>query len=190
MSRFRQQSPSGQLGFGVGLRAPHYRDFLERRPRVDWLEVHTENYLHPGGWDSHVLERLRRDYPISLHGVGLGIGSARGFSEHHLQRVRDTVRRIEPVLVSEHLCWGAVDDRHLNDLLPMPSGCRGQESPHERASRIVGEARAGVKTDPGLATLSRRSSAGTSSSRATTARPARSPTARRGPACLFPGSGV
>ena len=66
-----------------------------------------------------MLEQLRRDYPISLHGVGLGLGSARGFSEHHLDSVRSLVQRIEPVLVSEHLCWGAVGDRHLNDLLPL-----------------------------------------------------------------------
>ena len=115
-----QQPDFPGLGIGVGLRAPHYRDFLERRPKVGWLEVHTENYLDTGGWDSHVLQLLRRDYPISLHGVGLGIGSARGFSEHHLERISEVVRRIEPALVSEHLCWGAVDDRHLNDLLPMP----------------------------------------------------------------------
>lgn len=107
-------------GFGVGLRAPHYRHFLERRPAVDWLEVHTENYLEPGGWDAHVLETLRAEYPVSLHGVGLGIGSARGFSEAHLARVGALVRRIEPMLVSEHLSWGAVGERHLNDLLPLP----------------------------------------------------------------------
>ena len=108
-----------QLGFGVGLRAPHYRRFLEQRPAVDWLEVHTENYLDAGGWDTHVLQQLRQDYPISLHGVGLGIGSAQGFSEQHLQRVREVANRIEPALISEHLCWGAVEDRHLNDLLPL-----------------------------------------------------------------------
>ena len=110
---------SEQPGVGIGLRAPHYRRFLEQRPRAAWLEVHTENYLDQAGWDSHVLEQLRRDYPISLHGVGLGLGSARGFSEHHLDSVRSLVQRIEPVLVSEHLCWGAVGDRHLNDLLPL-----------------------------------------------------------------------
>lgn len=109
-----------RLGFGVGLRAPHYREFLERRPAVDWLEIHTENYLDSGGWDAKVLEQLRQFYPISLHGVGLGIGSAHGFSRHHLERVRDAVRRIEPALISEHLCWGAVHDRQLNDLLPLP----------------------------------------------------------------------
>ena len=104
---------------GVGLRAAHYRDFLARRPKVGWLEVHTENYLQPSGWDSHVLQSLRQDYPISLHGVGLGLGSARGFSEAHLQRVRAVAERIEPFLVSEHLCWGAVAQRQLNDLLPL-----------------------------------------------------------------------
>ncbi|AQR68191.1 DUF2063 domain-containing protein [Janthinobacterium sp. LM6] len=111
--------PPVQALAGVGLRAAHYRDFLARRPRVGWLEVHTENYLQPSGWDSHVLDTLRQDYPISLHGVGLGLGSARGFSESHLQRVRAVVERIGPVLVSEHLCWGAVAQQQLNDLLPL-----------------------------------------------------------------------
>ncbi|MGK5034562.1 MNIO family bufferin maturase [Janthinobacterium sp. LB3P118] len=110
---------SALAGAGVGLRAAHYRDFLARRPKVGWLEVHTENYLQPSGWDSHVLQTLRHDYPISLHGVGLGLGSARGFSEAHLQRVRAVVERIEPALVSEHLCWGAVAQQQLNDLLPL-----------------------------------------------------------------------
>lgn len=107
------------LGAGVGLRVPHYRQFLERRPRIGWLEVHTENYLSRSGWDWHVLRQLRRDYPISLHGVGLGLGSARGFPEHHLERVRQLVEQVEPVLVSEHLSWGALHDRQLNDLLPV-----------------------------------------------------------------------
>jgi uncharacterized protein (UPF0276 family) len=107
------------LGVGVGLRAPHYRQFLHQRPLAGWLEVHSENYLDAGGWDWHVLEQLRRDYPVSLHGVGLGLGSARGFSDEHLARVRALVERVEPVLVSEHLCWGAVADRQLNDLLPL-----------------------------------------------------------------------
>ncbi|MEJ7805684.1 MAG: DUF692 family multinuclear iron-containing protein [Telluria sp.] len=104
---------------GVGLRAPHYRQFLEQRPKVDWLEVHTENFLDRAGWDWHVLQQLRRDYPVSLHGVGLGLGSARGFSPSHLERVRALVEQLEPMLVSEHLCWGAVHGRQLNDLLPL-----------------------------------------------------------------------
>ncbi|KQQ45341.1 hypothetical protein ASF61_20515 [Duganella sp. Leaf126] len=112
-------APRGGLGVGVGLRARHHQQFLDQRPAVDWLEVHTENYLQRAGRDWQVLQQLRRDYPVSLHGVGLGLGSARGFSAEHLARVRDLVAGIEPCLVSEHLCWSAVDDRHLNDLLPL-----------------------------------------------------------------------
>jgi len=125
-----------QTGVGVGLRAPHYRQFLEQRPRVAWLEVHTENYLDQTGWDSHVLRELRRDYPISLHGVGLGLGSARGFSDAHLESVRSLVQTIAPVLVSEHLCWGAVDDRHLNDLLPLMLDHAALDLLSARVSRV------------------------------------------------------
>jgi hypothetical protein len=107
-------------GVGVGLRACHYRDFLQQRPVVDWLEVHTENYLQKGGLDRYVLFELRQHYPISLHGVGLGLGSAQGFSDAHLQQVRELADQLQPFLVSEHLCWGAVADRNLNDLLPLP----------------------------------------------------------------------
>lgn len=127
---------SNRLGAGVGLRAPHYREFLEQRPAVDWLEVHSENYLERGGWDAYVLEQLRADYPLSLHGVGLGIGSASGFSMEHLRRVRDLVQRIEPVLVSEHLCWGAAGSRNLNDLLPMPLTEESLRLVAERVDRI------------------------------------------------------
>ncbi len=134
----RRSDPASfpRLGIGVGLRAPHYHAFLEQRPAVDWLEVHTENYFDDGGWDAHVLQELRQYYPISLHGVGLGIGSVRGFSPQHLQRVRDAIDRIEPVLVSEHLCWGAIDDRHLNDLLPMPLTVPALDMVCERIARI------------------------------------------------------
>jgi uncharacterized protein (UPF0276 family) len=106
-------------GIGIGLRAPHVRAFLEGRPAVDWVEVHTENYLARAGWDWHVLQQVRRDYPVSLHGVGLGLGSAHGFSLEHLARVKALAAAIEPALVSEHLSWSALRDRQLNDLLPL-----------------------------------------------------------------------
>jgi len=125
------------LGFGVGLRAPHYRAFLETRPRIDWLEVHTENYFGSGGWDRHVLETLRRDYPISLHGVGLGIGSATdAFFSTHLERIAELAERIEPALISEHLCWGAIDGRHFNDLLPLPMTDAALDLVSERVERM------------------------------------------------------
>lgn len=110
---------AGPRAAGVGLRTPHYRAFLEGRPKVGFLEVHSENYLARAGWDWHVLTSLRRDYPLSLHGVGLGLGSVHGFSGPHLERLRLLVDAVDPFLVSEHLSWGALADRQLNDLLPL-----------------------------------------------------------------------
>jgi uncharacterized protein (UPF0276 family) len=110
-------------GVGIGLRVPHYRQLMEQLPALGsqpgFLEVHTENYLARSGWDWHVLQSLRRDYPVSLHGVGLGLGSVHGFSEDHLERVRQLAAAIGPALVSEHLSWGALRGRQLNDLLPL-----------------------------------------------------------------------
>ena len=112
---------NSSLGFGIGLRAVHYRDLLAHRPTVDWIEVHSENYFGEGGRDLQVLERLRADYPVSLHGVGLGLGSSTDeFFHAHLARLACLVERIVPTLVSEHLCWAAVPGRHFNDLLPLP----------------------------------------------------------------------
>jgi uncharacterized protein (UPF0276 family) len=113
-------------GAGIGLRAPHYRAFLEGSPPVDWLEVHSENHFAAGGLDVHVLERLRSRYPLSFHGVGLALGSplddlqARERFERHLARLAAIADRFAPALVSEHLCWGAFGARHFNDLLPLP----------------------------------------------------------------------
>lgn len=108
------------LGVGIGLRAPHYHELLARDTCVDWLEAHSENYLGDGGFDLHVLTRLRDRYPISLHGVGMGLGSVAGFSHDHLKRVTALVKRVEPCLVSEHLSWNAVAGSVVNDLLPLP----------------------------------------------------------------------
>ena len=123
-------------GAGIGLRAPHYRQFLEQRPKAAWLEVHTENYLDQAGGDFHVLQELRRDYAISLHGVGLGLGSVRGFDERHLASIASLAQRIEPTLVSEHLCWGAVFDRQLNDLLPLALNHAALALMEERVGRM------------------------------------------------------
>ena len=105
---------------GIGLRQPHYRDVLEGRPALGFLEVHSENFFLDGGASMHMLERARAAYPISLHGVGLSLGSADMSSARHLAKLQRLVQRIDPALVSEHLSWGSVDGRHFNDLLPMP----------------------------------------------------------------------
>jgi uncharacterized protein (UPF0276 family) len=102
------------------LRSRHYDDFLQAAVDVDWLEVHSENYFGDGGYDLHVLMQLRQDYPVSLHGVGMGLGSAQGYNEQHLLRLQQLVERVQPALVSEHLCWGAIAGRNFNDLLPLP----------------------------------------------------------------------
>ncbi|WP_080970940.1 DUF692 domain-containing protein [Burkholderia cepacia] len=107
-------------GIGIGLRQAHYANFLEAPPAVDWVEVHSENYFGDGGYDLHVLDTVRRDLPVSLHGVGLGLGSGVPLDVGHLDRLKRLVERIEPAVVSEHLCWGATAAGHLNDLLPMP----------------------------------------------------------------------
>ena len=105
---------------GIGLRAAHYGDFMQGHPAIGWLEVHIENYFGAGGYDLHVLDRVRADYPLSLHGVGLSLGSADGLREAHLQKLQRLVERTDPLHVSEHLCWGAHGARHFNDLLPLP----------------------------------------------------------------------
>jgi uncharacterized protein (UPF0276 family) len=108
------------LGFGVGLRAVHYDDILAGPRRIDWFEALTENYIDTGGRPLHVLERVRQDYPVALHGVALSIGSADPLNPHYLRKLRELVRRLEPALVTDHLCWTAVDGRALYDLLPLP----------------------------------------------------------------------
>jgi len=104
---------------GVGLRFRHHQVVAEERPAVAWFEVHTENYMG-GGSAPGYLDTIRRDYPISLHGVGLSLGSAEGLDVAHLARVREVAARIEPALVSEHLSWSVASGTYLADLLPLP----------------------------------------------------------------------
>ncbi|MCY1277455.1 hypothetical protein D9M68_227630 [compost metagenome] len=104
---------------GVGLRFRHHQVVAEIRPAVAWFEVHTENYMGGGSAPAY-LDAIRCDYPISLHGVGLSLGSAEGLDSAHLARVREVVERVEPGLVSEHLSWSIADGKYLADLLPLP----------------------------------------------------------------------
>ena len=105
---------------GIGLRSLHHAALVADRPPVGWIEAHTENYFHAGGAAGRALERARANYPLSLHGVGLALGSVDGVDREHLARVRAAVRRFEPALVSEHACWGHAGGEHFNDLLPLP----------------------------------------------------------------------
>jgi hypothetical protein len=105
---------------GIGLRAQHHDELLRERPAIGWLEAHSENYFVDGGAQLDYLLALREHYPLSLHGVGLSLGSVDPLDRDHLWRLKRLVQLAEPSLVSEHLSWGAVDGTHLNDLLPLP----------------------------------------------------------------------
>jgi len=105
---------------GIGLRALHHEEILARLPAIDWLEAHSENYFARGGAHRAHLERIREHYGLSLHGVGLSLGSTDPLNAEHLREVKRLMRDFEPMLVSEHLSWSSVDGRYLNDLLPLP----------------------------------------------------------------------
>ena len=108
------------LGFGLGLRTDHYEAILESRPRVDWFEALSENYLVPGGKPLFFLDRIRADYPIVLHGVSLSIGSIDPLDRVYLKALRQLAQRVEPAWVSDHLCWTGVAGKNLHDLFPIP----------------------------------------------------------------------
>lgn len=112
-------NPKTLTGAGLGLRGPHAGAVLARQPAVGWWEVHSENYFG-GGEPVAALEQVRARYPVSLHGVGLGLGSLETPRAEHLSQLKALVQRIEPVLVSEHLCWNRSGERYFNDLLPVP----------------------------------------------------------------------
>lgn len=105
---------------GIGLRPQHYRDVLETTPAVGWFEVHSENYFGKGGAPLYYLEKIREDYPISLHGVGMSLGSVDTLDGQHLAQLKGLMARIEPGLVSEHLSWSSFGGDYLNDLAPLP----------------------------------------------------------------------
>lgn len=105
---------------GIGLRAPHSAEILTSLPDIAWLEVHSENFFGPGGAAIRMLETVREHYPISLHGVGMSLGSIDPLDQNHLRKLKALIHRIQPAAVSEHLCWSSIGGRFLNDLLPLP----------------------------------------------------------------------
>lgn len=107
-------------GFGLGLRRDHYRDFLDGRVAVDFVEIISENYMADGGKPLSVLERVRERHPVAMHGVSLSVGSAHGLDRDYLARLRRLADRIEPLWVSDHLCWTRTQAHNSHDLLPLP----------------------------------------------------------------------
>lgn len=118
MSNF-QSKPIPALA-GVGLKPQHFQSILEQESPVSWFEIHAENYMSAGGPFHHYLRLIRDRYPLSIHGVGLSLGSYDGLCQQQLGDLKTLVERYEPGLISEHLSWSRHRQHHLNDLLPMP----------------------------------------------------------------------
>ncbi|MCX7117173.1 MAG: DUF692 domain-containing protein [Legionellales bacterium] len=108
------------LGFGLGLRTDHYQTILQDKPPVDWFEVITENYLVPGGKPLYYLDQIRESYPMVMHGVSMSIGSSDPLDWEYLRQVKQLADRIQPILISDHLCWNGVQHKNTHDLLPLP----------------------------------------------------------------------
>src|SRR5215469_491786 len=107
-------------GFGLGLRPPHFNEFLEGDVPVDFVEVISENFLVGGGRPLHVLDKVRRHYPVAMHGVSMSIGSADGVNPDYLDRLKALADRVDPLWVSDHLCWTGIEGFNSHDLLPLP----------------------------------------------------------------------
>ncbi len=117
---FRYPRGPAAPGVGVGFKAEHFEPIVETRPRLGFFEVHAENYMGAGGPPHRRLDAIRELYPLSLHGVGLSIGSPGPLDQAHLGRLAAVARRFEPALVSEHLAWSTHEGAFFNDLLPLP----------------------------------------------------------------------
>ena len=110
-------------GFGLGLRPSHYSEIVGATPAdsgVDWFEILSENYMVPGGKPLAMLDRIRQEYPVVMHGVSMSIGTPQGPSDEYLRALKKLMDRVQPLWVSDHLCWTGVHGRNLHDLLPLP----------------------------------------------------------------------
>ncbi|HUB06552.1 MAG TPA: DUF692 domain-containing protein [Myxococcales bacterium] len=127
------------LGHGVGLRTRHFSELQGATPAstgVDWFEAISENFMIPGGRPLTVLDAVRRNFPVVLHGVSLSIGSTDPLNHRYLGELRALADRVEPAWISDHLCWGSVDRRYAHDLLPLPFTEESLELVVERVQRV------------------------------------------------------
>jgi uncharacterized protein len=124
------------LGHGVGLRNRHYADFLGERPSVDFVEAIAENFMGLGGRPRAVLEQTRKERPVVLHGVSLGIGSVAPLDSAYLAQWKALIDEVQPALVSDHLCWGRAHGHYSHDLWPVPYTEECLAHVVERVSRV------------------------------------------------------
>lgn len=124
------------LGYGLGLRKDHYETVLQTRPAVDWFEILSENYMVDGGKPLHYLTQIREHYPMVMHGVSMSIGSVEPLNWDYLKRLRTLIQRVEPVWISDHLCWTGVNGLNLHDLMPLPYTEEAIAHVVERVARV------------------------------------------------------
>lgn len=127
------QTATTCLGYGLGLRSEYYQEILEHRPRVDWFEVLSENYLVEGGKALYYLDAIGEHYPLVMHGVSLSIGGPHALDLDYLQRLKQLAARVQPQWISDHLCWSRGNAHQLHDLLPLPYS---EESLQHVAARV------------------------------------------------------
>ncbi|MBS0546192.1 MAG: DUF692 domain-containing protein [Proteobacteria bacterium] len=124
------------VGFGLGLRHQHYEEIAANPGKVSWFEALSENYMVPGGPPLHWLDRFRRDYPIALHGVSLSIGSIDPLDMTYLDELKALARRVEPMWVSDHLCFTSLRGTNMHDLLPLPYTEEALDHVADRIGRV------------------------------------------------------
>ncbi len=124
------------LGYGLGLRVDHYESLLEHPGHVEWLEIVSENYMIPGGRPLVWLERFRERFPLVMHGVSMSIGSTDPLDEGYLDRLAQLARHVQPMWVSDHLCWTGVQGVNLHDLMPLPYTEEALAHVVERVQRV------------------------------------------------------
>ena len=124
------------LGIGIGLRIPHYEHILTKKPKLDWFEIISENYMIDGGRPLEVLDAVLADYPVVQHGVSLYFGSTDPYDRTHLKKLKALVNRTKTPFVTDHLCWGSTDGRFTHDLLPIPYSWQAVKNTAERIKYV------------------------------------------------------
>jgi uncharacterized protein (UPF0276 family) len=124
------------LGVGVGLRVPHYRTILDEKPRVDFFEIISENFMVPGGNPIYHLERVLEDYRVVQHGVSMSIGGPEAPSREYLTKLKALAKRVRTPWLSDHFCWCGAAGYNLHDLLPLPYTREAIELVSERARMV------------------------------------------------------
>ncbi|HMK90436.1 MAG TPA: DUF692 domain-containing protein [Methylocystis sp.] len=125
-----------RLGYGLGLRPVYYEEIFETSPPVDWFEIISENYMIPGGRPLAMLDRVRADYPIVMHGVSMSLASTDPLDFDYLEELKELARRVEPAWISDHLAWTGVHGLNLHDLLPIPLTREALDHVVERIGRV------------------------------------------------------